>query len=292
VSGPFPISHTSLTASRSFGEVYRQLLWELLSPAALEEVNERTGARISVLPNPVHFNLDLRAGYLPLCGVRRTFPRTAAAEVAWFLLGSKDVSFIREYAPIWDKFVEEDGTTVAGAYGHRWREHFGRDQVSKAIEALRANPTDRRVVVMAWDPGHDGLGEPSKNVPCPLGFTLSVVAGRLNSAIVLRSSDVFVGLPYDVMGHALLMQAIAASIGGLKGLGTMSVTLAHPHLYGVHEGMAAEALRTKDPQDTRLLPPWSVEQIEDDPHGYVFNVKLLFSGVRQPDFHCRPEVVA
>lgn len=286
------VSHSSITAAPGFGPVYRNLLWQLLSPSAVEEVNERTGATISVLPHPVHFNLDLRDGRLPLCGVRKTFPRTAAAEVAWFLLGSKDISFIREYAPIWDKFVEEDGTTVAGAYGHRWREHFGRDQVAKAIEALQANPTDRRVVVMAWDPGADGLGEPSKNVPCPLGFTLSIVDGRLNSAIVLRSSDVFVGLPYDVMGHALLMAAICASIGGLKGLGTMSVTLAHPHLYGVHEGMAFEALRMGDPNDTRLLPPWSVEQIEDDPHGYVANVKLLTAGINHPDFMCRPEVVA
>lgn len=282
----------TFSATDDFQAVYRALLWRLLSGHAFEEVNERTGAVIFASPVPVHFNLDLRGGRLPLCGIRKTFPRTAAAEVAWFLLGSKDVSFIREYAPIWDKFVEEDGTTVAGAYGHRWREHFGRDQVAKAVEALRDNPTDRRVVVMAWDPGGDGLGVPSKNVPCPLGFTLSIVDGRLNSALFIRSSDVFVGLPYDVMGHALLMAAIAASIGGLKGLGTMSVTLAHPHLYGVHEQMALEALKSEGSDDTRLLPPWSVERIEEDPHGYVANVKQLFADLRQPAYMCRPEVVA
>jgi thymidylate synthase len=282
----------TFAATDDFHAVYRTLLWRLLSGHAIKEVNERTGAVIFASPVPIHFNLDLRDGQLPLCGIRKTFPRTAAAEVAWFLLGSKDVSFIREYAPIWDKFVEEDGTTVAGAYGHRWREHFGRDQVAKAIKALQNNSTDRRVVVMAWDPGSDGLGVPSKNVPCPLGFTLSIVDGRLNSAMFIRSSDVFVGLPYDVMGHALLMQAIANSIGGLKGLGTMSVTLAHPHLYDVHEQMALEALKSEPSTDTRLLPPWSVEQIEDDPHGYVLNVKLLFAAMKQPEYSCRPEVVA
>lgn len=284
-----PASMT-LGAVDSFGRIYRRLLVELLAPDTHEEVNERTGARINVLANPAHFNLDLSDGLLPLCGVRKTFPRTAAAEVAWFLLGSKDVSFIREYAPIWDKFVEEDGTTVAGAYGHRWREHFGRDQVTDALEALRDNPTDRRVVVMAWDPGRDGLGRPSKNVPCPLGFTLSVVNGRLNSAIVLRSSDVFVGLPYDVMGHALLMAAVAVSLG--VSLGVMSVTLAHPHLYQVHEEMALQALRTVDPLSTMALPSCGVEAIENDPHGYVAKVAARARHVVQPDFMCRPEVVA
>ena len=281
----------TLNVEADYGKTYRTILWELLSSRSYEEVNKRTGAQISVLRHPVHFNIDLREHTLPLCGVRRMFPRTAAAEVAWYLLGTKDVSFIREYAPIWDKFVEEDGFTVAGAYGHRWRSHFGRDQIEDAIATLQDNPTDRRVAVFAWDPGADGLGQPSKNVPCPMGFTFSIVDGRLNSAFIIRSSDVFVGLPYDVMGHALLMLAMATSIGGLKGLGTMSVTLAHPHLYGVHRQMAYDSLQTQDPQDSRVMPSWSVEQIEENPHGYVDAVKQTFAGIKQPNFHCSPEVV-
>lgn len=274
----------------SFPNFYRLLLAHLLSDKAHVELNERTGERIAVSPTPVHFNLDLSDLQLPMCGVRRTFPRTAAAEVAWFVLGSKDVSFVREYAPIWDKFVEEDGTTVAGAYGHRWREHFGRDQLADAIVALRRNTTDRRVFVSAWDPGQDGLGRPSKNVPCPVGFTLSVVGGHLNSALLIRSSDTFVGLPYDVMGHSLLLMSLACSIGGVLP-GVMSVTLAHPHLYLKHEEMAREALGRVPCTDTRTMPPWSVEQIEEDPHGYVQNVRLAFKDMPQPAFHCRPELI-
>jgi thymidylate synthase len=274
----------------SFHQTYRELLWRLLCGDVHRELNARTGQTISVSRAPEHFIVDLSDDMLPLCGVRKTFPRTAAAEVAWFLLGTKDVSFIREYAPIWDKFVEEDGHTVAGAYGYRWREHFGRDQVRDAVVALRRNPTDRRIFVSAWDPCEDGLGRPSRNVPCPVGFTLSIVGDRLNSALMIRSSDVFVGLPYDVMGHALLMRAIASSIGGVQ-LGAMSVTLAHPHLYEVHEGMAYEALDGLQSDDSRVMPPWSVEQIEEDPHGYVLNVRLTYAGIVQPGVMVRPEVV-
>lgn len=280
----------TLTSSPDFSAVYKTLLWRLLSGHAVTEHNERTGVNILASLCPVHFNIDLSNGFLPVCGIRKTYPRTAAAEVAWFVLGSKDISFIREYAPIWDKFVEEDGVTVAGAYGHRWREQFGRDQLAKAIEALKANPSDRRVVVMAWDASQDGLGNPSKNVPCPIGYTLSIVNGRLNSAIILRSSDVFVGLPYDVMGHALLMQAIATSLG-VK-LGVMSVTLAHPHLYEVHEAMALEALQSETVVGCIAMPTWSIEDIEEDPHGYVLDVKeMIQDKLPQPPYFCRPEVV-
>lgn len=281
----------TLGATEDFHGVYRSILWRLLSGHAFEEVNERTGAKIFASRVPIHFNLDLREERLPMCGVRRVYPQTAAAEVAWFLRGDRDVDFIRQYAPIWDKFVEDDGHTVAGAYGYRWREHFDRDQLGDAIAALRANRTDRRIVVMAWDPASDGLGRPSKNVPCPLGFTLSVVDGLLNSTIVLRSSDVFVGLPYDVMGHALLMKAVATSLQ-LRGLGVMAVTLAHPHLYGVHEEMAMAALRAVPSDDSRPMPAWAVEQIEQDPHGYVRAMREAYLGIERPEYSCRPEVVA
>lgn len=287
------MSPASMTTSRSvdFHAIYKQLLWELLGDGH-DEVNSRTGASVRVLRHPFHFNLDMRLGLLPVCGVRRTFPATAAAEVAWFLLGTKDPSFIREYAPIWDKFVEDDGT-IAAAYGYRWREAFGRDQIKLAVEALSNDPSDRRVWVSAWDPAEDGLGaRGQKNVPCPVGFSLSIVDGHLNSALVIRSSDVFVGLPYDVMGHALLMQAIAKALPSVRKLGCMSVTLAHPHLYGVHHDMAVEALQSEPCTDTRALPDWAVEDIEDDPHRYVAHVKELFRDVAKAEFHCRPEVVA
>lgn len=281
-----------------FRPIYESLLNELLD-VGVEEVNERTGATIHV-GRPQSLTLPLFDNRLPMCGVRRTFPRSAAAEVAWFLQGDRDVSFIRKYAPLWDKFVEEDGTTVAGAYGHRWRRHFGRDQVKDAVEALLANPSDRRVFISAWDPAEDGLGRPSKNVPCPVGFTLSITANRLSSTLLIRSSDVFVGLPYDVMGHALLMDAVRSTIDQartmtgaepLAGLGYMHVSLAHPHLYGVHEQMARTSLDAMFSDDTMALPGWTLGRIVSDPDGYVQTVAEGAKALEQPAYHCRPDVV-
>lgn len=285
-----------------FRETYEELLMGLLRRGHLE-TNARTGAAIRVA-DPCSFTLDLSDGRLPVCGIRRTYPRSAAAEVAWFLQGRKEVDFIRKYAPLWDKFVEDDGRTVAGAYGHRWREHFGRDQVWDAIQALDANPSDRRVFISAWDPGQDGLGRPSKNVPCPVGFTLSITGGRLNSTLLIRSSDVFVGLPYDVMGHALLMQAVLSSLNVLRlgrashspqplSLGCMQVSLAHPHLYEVHREMAEGALAACPSDETILMPDWGVKRIVSLPDAYVGLVADRAREVKRlPEYSCRPEVVA
>ena len=46
----------------------------------------------------------------------------------------------------------DDGITLQGAYGFRWREHFGGDQLSVIIERLRNDNTDRRCVLQMWDP--------------------------------------------------------------------------------------------------------------------------------------------
>ncbi len=281
-------SLTTYNPPRHFRPTYEALLMRCLNSDS-REVNARTGAGIRML-GPVSFVLDLSRRELPVCGIRKTFPRTAAAEVAWFLMGTKDVSWLKRYAPIWDKFVEADGVTIDAAYGFRWATAFGRNQLKLGIAALAMNPTDRRVYVANWDPRSDGLGaEGQKNVPCPLGFTLSIQDGRLNSTLTLRSSDVFVGLPYDVMGHALLMDAVAAELD--VGLGEMMVCLAHPHLYEVHVQEAWDALGGGPSDSTMVMPGWSVSMIEKMPEAYVSQVAVLAKPVKQPEYHTRPEVV-
>lgn len=276
-----------------FRPTYEALLGRALSTEC-RETNARTGHTIRQI-GPVAFTLDLSSGKLPVCGIRKTWAKTAAAEVAWFLQGLQDVTWLKQYAPVWNDFVEEDGTTVRGAYGFRWREAFGRDQIGDAILALTRNPSDRRIFVSAWDPASDGLGaQGQKNVPCPVGFTLSIRDGQLDSTLLIRSSDVFVGLPYDVMGHALLMDAIGATLheaGVVDGLGTMQVCLAHPHLYEVHAVMAWEALGSRPSDDTIHMPGWTVSQILYQPDGYVGAIRELSRFIRQPEYSCKPEVV-
>lgn len=289
---------------RPFCEHYEELLQQLLrSPA---EANVRTGTRVRVLPGAASFTLDLSHRVLPTAGLRRVYPRVAAAETAWYVSGEQDVAWMRRHAAIWDKFVEpirvrtfEDDVFVGydtfngvrAAYGYRWRRHFGRDQLRLAVDALRRDPSDRRVAVSAWDPSEDGLGAPDQlNVPCPAMFTLCVVGGRLNSTMLLRSSDVFVGLPYDVMGHALLMDALAVELG--LSVGRATFALAHAHLYECHWDMATIACTQVPTVPPMVLPGWSLSAIEDDRDAYVAAVAEASDRHAWPPYVPRPEVVA
>ncbi len=278
-----------------FFDVYGAILAWVYSGEV--ETNVRTGERIRVGRGGTAFRVDLHDGLLPTVGFRRTFPRSAAAETAWYLQGTQNADFIRRYAPLWDKFVEvlpdADGTTFVGvraAYGHRWRMHFGRDQIGLAIEALRKDSSDRRVYVSAWDPAEDGLGAlGQRNVPCPVGFSFSVQVGELHSSIVLRSSDVFVGLPYDVMGHALLMDAVAHELRIRPGV--MHVTLAHAHLYEDHWDMTVEALKQEPVVPALQLPGWTVSQIVRAPDDYVVRYGDEAKSMTWPSYNPKPHVV-
>lgn len=306
----------TLTTAQNFHDVYPELLYELMH-SRWEETNQRTGVKVRVLEGAASFKLDLGDNALPLQLARKTFAKTAAAEVAWFLTAETSVLWLERYAKIWSKFKEDGTDDVKASYGYRWRRHFGRDQLNLAVEALLRNPTDRRVYVQAWDPSEDGLGAPNqKNVPCPIGFNFMIEEDRLHSAIYLRSSDVFVGLPYDVMGHAMLMRVVADTLkarggkelwGHLK-LGSMHVTLAHAHLYAVHYDMARRCYQTPvDPaytkQTNKLLTPqdfephlWmpegiTIDDVAANPDVFPQVYDRIAAKVAQPEYSPKPELV-
>lgn len=261
------------------------------------EQNKRTEENVKVIDYPVNMVLDLRDRIVPTVGVRKTHPKSAAAEIAWFLQGTQDPSFIQKHAPFWDKFVEtvnvggQDKEVIQSSYGYRWRSHFGRDQLGDAVEALKADPTNRRVYVSAWDAEQDGLlSQDQLNVPCPVGFNLSIVKGRLNSSITLRSSDLFVGLPYDVMGHAYLMDAIATTLN--VELGYMGVALNHAHLYEAHWEHTLEALKQPSIVPQMKLPGKSIEQILENPDKYVTDIQAESKLHQWPTFNPKPHVVS
>lgn len=76
-------------------------------------------------------------------------------ESLWMLAGRNDAEFLDRYVKDFgSRYAEEDGL-LWGAYGFRWREHFGEDQLEAIVQRLRRDPKDRRVVLQMWDPSYD-----------------------------------------------------------------------------------------------------------------------------------------
>lgn len=133
-------------------------------------------------------------------------------ESLWMLAGRDDLKPLTEYVKRFSGF-SDDGYTLNGAYGHRWRYHFGKDQLQECIDLLRKNPYDRRVVLQMWDPAD--LGSSSKDVPCNMSVAFSVrKQGELSMTVYNRSNDVIWGAyGANAVHMSILQEYVASSLG-------------------------------------------------------------------------------
>jgi thymidylate synthase len=136
----------------------------------------------------------------------------ALAEIVWILGGRSDSAFINYFNRQYSKYCGE-GPTYHGAYGDRLRRHLGIDQLQRAYDALRANPNTRQVVLQIWDssidfPGHSG--DPvSNDIPCNIVSLLKIRSGVLEWTQIMRSNDLFRGLPYNLIQFTTLQEVLA-----------------------------------------------------------------------------------
>ena len=116
----------------------------------------------------------------------------------------------------------------------------GIDQVANAIDKLKNNPNDRRIIVSAWNPtDFPQMALP----PCHMMHQLIVRDGKLNMIWTQRSCDMFLGIPYNIASYALLL-LLYAKEAGLKP-GILKGELHDTHIYQNHLPQVAEQLQRK-----------------------------------------------
>lgn len=116
----------------------------------------------------------------------------------------------------------------------------GIDQVANAIDKLKNNPNDRRIIVSAWNPtDFPYMALP----PCHMMHQLIVRNGKLNLIWTQRSCDMFLGIPYNIASYALLL-LLYAKEAGLKP-GILKGELHDAHIYTNHLSQVALQLQRK-----------------------------------------------
>ena len=213
-----------------------------------------------------HYQVDLAAGF-PLLTTKKMHWPSVLHELLWYLSGEDHIRNLRKHTRIWDAWADEDGN-LDTAYGHYWR-HFpsaargpdGRwrvrevDQIRHVIETIKADPTSRRLVVTAWEPGNAAT---SKLPPCHYTYAFHVAAGRLNCHLTQRSGDVALGIPFNLAAYAALTQMIAQECD--LGLGRFAHTIVDAHIYMAKPGTDTadydhvEGLRRQLERTPRPLP--------------------------------------
>lgn len=143
-------------------------------------------------------------------------PAFAIVETVWILAGRNDSALPNHWNPELPKYTGP-GKHYHGAYGHRLRCRFGLDQLERAYRTLSKNPHSRQVVLQIWDsridlPDEEGQAA-SSDIPCNLLSMLKVRDGKLEWTQVMRSNDLFRGVPYNFVQFTVLQEVMAGWLG-------------------------------------------------------------------------------
>lgn len=104
------------------------------------------------------------------------------------------------------------------------------DQLKQVIQTLKTNPTDRRIILSAWNPAElHRMALP----PCHMFAQFYLNNKReLSCQMYQRSVDTFLGLPFNIASYALLTHQIAHVIGA--DVGELIMILGDTHIYNDH----------------------------------------------------------
>lgn len=180
--------------------------------------------------------VDMRRPVLrvPKRGINYKF---MAAEAHWILSGDERVATIAQYNERIAQF-SDDGEIFYGAYGPRIIE-----QLPYVIDKLLADPDTRQAGLTTWRTNPPD----TKDVPCTIAIFFLIRNGQLNSHVFMRSSDVWLGVPYDVFNFSMLAHLVAAKYNQRSGdmitPGRLYLTAASSHLYLENEAKAIECLK-------------------------------------------------
>ena len=136
-------------------------------------------------------------------------PFFAMVEACWVLAGENSLTPLEFVLPDYGRF-SDDGSTLCGAYGYRFRVEFGIDQFEAAIRHLSAYPKSRRVVLTIYSP-RDILAD-SQDIPCNTQVLLKRRSDSLDVTVISRSNDLFLGVPYDWFVFHAIQSYLAAKL--------------------------------------------------------------------------------
>lgn len=181
---------------------------------------------------------SLANGKIPIITTKKMAWKTCLRELLWFINGSTDNSILNQQnVHIWDMnstrdFLDKQGLTnyvdgdIGPMYGFQWR-HYGAnyhgckydykdegiDQLQNVINLLK-NPetrSSRRILMTSWNTTElDNM----TLYPCHVICQFNVQDGnKLSCAFYQRSSDMFLGKPFNIASYAFLTHLLAKHCG-------------------------------------------------------------------------------
>ncbi len=227
---------------------YLKLMAEILKNGKSKPTRGVHGIK-SIFGYQMHF--DLRHGF-PLLTTKKMPFSLLLHELLWFVSGSSNIKYLQDHKiHYWDEFADKD-LNLGPVYGVQWRHWKGQDgqefdQLQWTIDQIKTNPHSKAIIVNAWNVADL---EAMRLPPCHTMFQFDVTKGKLRMQLYQRSSDVFLGLPFNIAQYAMLLQMVA-SLTGLEAR-ELVISIGNAHLYNNHLDQAKEQLKRKPKQLPKL----------------------------------------
>ncbi|NBW57959.1 thymidylate synthase [bacterium] len=186
------------------------------------------------------------------------------AELLWYLSGNNSTEWISNYSAFWSK-ISDDGSTANSAYGARIFKPHDRiastikqdwTQWDYVINELKSDPDSRRAVIHIRSPQDSLLAQ--LDVPCTLSLQFFLRNDKVHMVVSMRSSDVILGLAYDVPAFTIFQELLAVQLTKELGrpieLGSYTHLSASLHVYERHFKMVEKILDEDMKQDYRNIP--------------------------------------
>jgi len=232
--------------------------------------NTRSGDTLSIFGMQSRYNLQ--EGF-PAVSTKKLAFNAVKSELLWFLEGSTDERRLCEILhgthdikkkTIWTANADKQGVNLGyenndykkelgPIYGAQWRDWMAPDiegqlvrgvryidQVKELIQGIKDDPTGRRHILTAWNPGDI---EKMSLPPCHMLSQFYVQDNKLSCMMTQRSMDAPLGGPFNIASYALLTHMIAQVCG--LGVGEFIHTVGDAHIYLNQVDQVKELLKRK-----------------------------------------------
>lgn len=254
---------------------YLELLQDILDNGARKEDRTGTGT-LSVFGR--QFRHSLEDGF-PLLTTKKLHLKSIVNELLWFLSGDTNTRWLNDNGVrIWDEWATEEGE-LGPIYGAQWTAWPTADggsinQIDYVIDCLKNNPDSRRILFHGWNVEYlpDEKVSPQENAkagrmalpPCHLLYQFYVANNKLSAQLFIRSSDSFLGLPYNTASLAVLTMMLAQQCD--LDLGEIIICTGDSHIYSNHFEQVKEQLA----REPRALPQLKILRKPDSIYDYRF----------------------
>lgn len=171
-----------------------------------------------------------------------------AAEAYWILSGDNRTETLVPYNKNMAAY-SDDGITYFGAYGPKIV-----SQIDYVVATLAKDQYSRQAGLTIWRENPPA----TKDVPCTVAIFFYIREYKLNLSVFMRSSDAWLGVPYDIFTFSMLGCYTVAELKNKYNLdvdlGSLTITAVSSHLYSQNFDAAKQCLLDNPKWTDKAIP--------------------------------------